>query len=680
MESKNFLTKMKRFFSPQNKKRLFFGLFLLLVLFVFKSQACLAQDVGTMVQQGIAWAFYKLAQVAGLILGLSMWFVGLMSSSNFYEAVLFSPEAKSAINLGWVVVRDFLNLFFILMLLLIAIGTILRVPAYGDKKMVFNVVLAALLINFSKPIALVFIDVSQLAMNFFMSALAFGDSETFATKILQNIQIEKVLTTSGEMTDANNGYLSPIFMSMAAIIFFLVMAVMLFVLAATLLVRVISFWVLIILSPMAMFGLAMPRSGLSVMKGDWFQKMLHWSFFGPIQMFFLWLATLIMVRLTSYPVLTEGINLKLDSAGLLTKIFEIIIPYVSAIYLLFYGYDMSKKFSTGAATSVMNYGSQKMNQYGKKWGKMAAIGGAGAMVVGAGGLMGAAAVGATAGGYFGGRAFGKRAKETINATREKWGGVLGTEEQKKRKREEEKEERVARIKGGEEEKRYWRGRTNKQKKEWEDAGIDDKTLEGKMKKGNPAEKKAAAMLLAERGKIADKNKFKEAINALGGDKVLEGKLRKSVKEEHAFASIEYDNEEAWKNLGQVTVSEDAIKKAVAENDTMKKIAQNARIGLDDGPALLAHFKALKSGAQADFEKQAYFGQMNNMSTAELFKQKDFFNHAKVNPTVRDYLQANTGTTAAGVNNGRGFTKNNLKKEAAKMNDARTQAAAMGIIP
>jgi len=178
-----------------------------------------------------------------------------------------------------------LNLFFILMLLLIAIGTILRVPTYGDKKMVFNVILAALLINFSKPIALLFIDISQLAMGFFMGALSFNGSQTFADQILATIQIHTTLAPSNYGADGK-GYLTPIFLSLVAIIFFLVMAVMLFVLAATLLVRVVAFWVLIILSPMAMFGLAMPRTGLGSLQRDWFQKMFHWSFLARFSCFF----------------------------------------------------------------------------------------------------------------------------------------------------------------------------------------------------------------------------------------------------------------------------------------------------------------------------------------------------------------------------------------------------------
>lgn len=685
---------MKKIFSIKNKKKFSWLAVFMVIFFVSGSRFCLAGPADW-IPEGIAWAFYKLAQVSGFILLIAMKFVNLMVSKDFYDAVLFSKEAKGAINLGWVVVRDFLNLFFILMLLLIAIGTILRVPSYGDKKMVFNVVLAALLINFSKPIALVFIDVSQLAMGFFMGALSFENNITFADKILDTIKVHQALLAPNEATDKS--YLTPIFLSMVAIIFFLVMAVMLFVLAATLLVRVVAFWVLIILSPMAMFGLAMPRTGLGSLKNDWFQKMFHWSFFGPVQLFFLWLAVLVMVRMSSYQVMElsigklafDGTVLVGTGVNLIGDIFKILVPYVSAIYLLFYGYDMSKKVSTGAALSVMSYGSRKMSQYGKKWGKMAAIGGAGALAIGGGGLLGAGAVAGAAGGYYGGRAFGRRSKETINATREKWGeegGIKGalfkTEEQRKKAKEDAKNERVARIKGGEEEKRYWRGRASKQKKDWEDVGVEDSFLEGKMKGGNSAEKKAAAQILAEKGKINSPQKVKEALGALGGDKVLEGKLRKSLKEENVYSVLEYDKEEAWKNLGAHTKDESSIKKAVAENEAMKKIAQNARIDLNDGSALLAHFNGLKSGSADVFREQVFFGQMNGMSKAEIFKQKDFFTNTQMQQITKKYLGNNTGKTTVGgvtTGKGRGFSKNELNKEIAKMNDAKTQTEATNII-
>lgn len=72
---------------------------------------------------------------------------------------------------GWTVVRDVCNLFFLLLLLFIAMCTILQIEKYHAKKTLLMLIIMALLINFSKPIAVFIFDGSQLLMNFFLSQM-----------------------------------------------------------------------------------------------------------------------------------------------------------------------------------------------------------------------------------------------------------------------------------------------------------------------------------------------------------------------------------------------------------------------------------------------------------------------------------------------------------------------------
>lgn len=637
MTSKNFLRKKfkKIFFIPKKSGMAF--LVLLILFLVLSGDFCWAEVNPIEWAEGaMATAFWKITQLSGTILVGAMWFLNLVTSETFYNKILFGEGAMIAINTGWVVVRDFLNLFFILMLLLIAIGTILRVPSYGDKKMVFNVVLAALLINFSKPIALVFIDISQLAMSFFMSALDFNDGKNFSDFILDKIQLAKSL--SGTDKGGSGDFTGPIIMSVSSVIFFLVMAVMMFTLAASLLVRVVAYWILIILSPMAMFGLAMPRTGLGSLNRDWMQKMFYWSFFGPVMMFFLWLTTLILVQVIDYNSLKEaGIledipTVKENGRELVLNLFEIIIPYVAAIYLLFYGYDASKKVSTGAATSVLNWGSQKMKQYGKKISKWSALGTAG-VVAGAGlggaaGMIGAgvgAGVGGVAG-YYGGRGMKNRIGDKFQGFREKSGekgGIRGaffsTEEQKKKKREQQKAERIAKFKGGEEEKKYWRGRANQQKKEWDDLGVEDNFLQDKMKSGNEAERKASAMLLSDRGKIKTGEDFEKALTATGGDKVLEGKIRKKLKEENIYSFMSYDLNQA--NNALKNTGDDRLNSLLETQPFLKDLLKNSNVNIEDGIAVNEKLKEYKNN-EILLKQDGYDKQLNALTPKEIANQSN----------------------------------------------------------
>lgn len=634
MVNKKFLRKnLKKIFFTPKKSGVAFLVSLILFL-VLSSDFCWALEKNSFgwAQEIMATAFWKIAQLGGIILGASMWFLNLVTSETFYEKILFGDGAIKAINVGWVVVRDFLNLFFILILLLIAIGTILRVPSYGDKKIVFSVVLAALLINFSKPIALVFIDISQLAMNFFMSALDFDNGKNFSDFILDKIKIHKVLSGSSEKQSSDD-FIGSIVISVSATIFFLVMAVMMFVLATSLLVRVVAYWILIILSPLAMFGLAMPRTGLGSLNRDWMQKMFYWSFFGPVMMFFLWLASLILVQIINYNSLKEtGLldnipTTESEGKKIVFGFFEIIIPYIVAIYMLFYGYDASKKVSTGAATSVLNWGSQKMKQYGKKMGRWSAYGIGGALALTT--PVGAAALGAgLAGGagYYGGRGLFREVKnkigDTVQGVREKWGKdfpIIQTEDQKKRKREQQKAERIAKIKGGEEEKKYWRERANQQKKEWEDSGVEDNFLQDKMNNGNEAEKKASAILLAERGKIKTGEDFEKALTAISGDKILEAKIRKKLKEENIYSFMSYDLNQAITALKNT--SDDRLNSLLETQPFLRDLLKNSNVDIEDSTAVNEKLKEYKDN-ETLLKQDGYDKQLNALTPKEIANQSN----------------------------------------------------------
>ncbi len=70
-----------------------------------------------------------------------------------------------AINLGWVIVRDLCNIFFIFILIYISLGTIVKGTSFGTKDLLIKVVIAAILINFSLFFTKTIIDVSNIFGN-----------------------------------------------------------------------------------------------------------------------------------------------------------------------------------------------------------------------------------------------------------------------------------------------------------------------------------------------------------------------------------------------------------------------------------------------------------------------------------------------------------------------------------
>ena len=79
---------------------------------------------------------------------------------GLHTAYIFS--LSPAINLGWVIVRDICNIFFIFVLIYISLGTIVKGTSFGTKDLLTKVIIAAMLINFSLFVTKAVIDASNV--------------------------------------------------------------------------------------------------------------------------------------------------------------------------------------------------------------------------------------------------------------------------------------------------------------------------------------------------------------------------------------------------------------------------------------------------------------------------------------------------------------------------------------
>ena len=115
--------------------------------------------------------------VCGILLGLNNLADSMMSMPlGLAESAVRSALEKnrtlkgsdSFIEAGWPVVRDISNIFFVFILLWIALATIFDVETYSAKKLLPKFIISALLINFSLPIAIFIISLSnQIGETFF---------------------------------------------------------------------------------------------------------------------------------------------------------------------------------------------------------------------------------------------------------------------------------------------------------------------------------------------------------------------------------------------------------------------------------------------------------------------------------------------------------------------------------
>jgi len=281
-----------------------------------------------------------------------------------YNGYMDSP----AITTGWVIVRDLANLFFVAIILIVSIGSIVNPERFGGVKKVFRVLLYALLVNFSRTIAGLFIDISQLVMLTFVNGFAQAAGGNFVEALgitkLTNITPG---TTPIDFSSAMAGLLLGLLM-------FILITVIIAVMVVALVVRMVTLWMLVVLSPLAF---ALGSSDLTKQHyAEWWKKFAAELTTGPIVAFFLWLS-LVTFQSTSGSAIVGPAGLKDNAAGsgettgvtinagdVEAYSQENLIRFVVATVMLLAGLGFAKEFS-GLGGSLAGAAMSKGKQYAR---------------------------------------------------------------------------------------------------------------------------------------------------------------------------------------------------------------------------------------------------------------------------------------------------------------------------
>src|SRR3989338_4544338 len=196
---------------------------------------------------------------------------------------------STVVQIGWGVTRDLANMFFILILLGIALDYILF-QSFGVKRALPMLIVVALLINFSLPIAGIFIDFANVFTDFFISKITSdcgsGQSCGFTEMIANNLTLTN-LFTAGTFSGSGSLLVNMLF----AISLMLGTAFTLFALVVMFLLRTGWLYALLILLPLVLVLMPFPKT--SQYFGRWTSKFFQWTFFAPVAVFFLYLSMLV---------------------------------------------------------------------------------------------------------------------------------------------------------------------------------------------------------------------------------------------------------------------------------------------------------------------------------------------------------------------------------------------------
>jgi hypothetical protein len=356
---------MKRLNKKQFKKYVLPVSFFVVVFFIVLSNVAQADAVKTLKDALTFAAASPVLLALGAIAGLMTTVVGSLDTlviSAITHIVEYNDFiTEPTIVQAWVIVRDLCNMFFVVILLIIAFASILRYENYSIQKTLPKLLIMAVLINFSRMICGLFIDISQVVMLTFVNSWG-NNGSGFITMS----GMAKFFTSStfdgfgGDGWSLNNVIAAYII----GIGFLLVIGVALVATLGVFLMRMILLWVYVIFSPAAFLLSAFPAG--RTYAGKWVSGFTQQLVAGPILAFFLWLA-MIIAQAQIFGSVTTGDSSQAICASV-TDITCIrnFLPFIISIGVMMAGL-MAAQSAGGMAGGAASWGMSKIRQ-GKAYG------------------------------------------------------------------------------------------------------------------------------------------------------------------------------------------------------------------------------------------------------------------------------------------------------------------------
>jgi len=337
---------------------------------------------------------------------------------NLSMSVAISPSSEfisPVIQTGWNFTSGFVNMFFALTLTFIGLATILRLKEYEAKKLLPNLLLIAILVNFTPVIIGFIVDMGNLVTNFFIEKTTL-DIDALIGRIFDSFHPNVIGDyVKGALRDLFGspinflvegvsfliGLLVPIVHAWAGAYIYACMAAMFFL-------RIIMLWILTILSPIAFFSYIFPEGstfkllfpGILSWK-EWWNEFLKWVIVGIPFGLFLYISQEMIGATNLFGPNEVPVDMSIELSGINIDLGELadsikkILPNIASLMMLYMGYKISMDAAPQMAKSVMNTAG--------KVAVMAATGGVGAMAgLGARGMGGVASGLEKVGGKLGG--------------------------------------------------------------------------------------------------------------------------------------------------------------------------------------------------------------------------------------------------------------------------------------
>ncbi len=227
---------------------------------------------------------------------LASWLISFFTASIVPLLTLGTFTEHLIVKLAWPVVLGFINMGFLLALVVIALLTTLRLNVGGGvRRLLPRLLIAALLVNFSLVIAGLIIDVSRVIMAVLPGPFGIsidqveGKLATIAQTGARYKTLEEAFSRGAGQTGIWWSLIDPVrgwdevLAALVNAILAWIMALALAVVVFSLLMRYIMLLLLLIISPIAYLAVAFP--GLGALASRWWQTFMRYVIYGPVVLF-----------------------------------------------------------------------------------------------------------------------------------------------------------------------------------------------------------------------------------------------------------------------------------------------------------------------------------------------------------------------------------------------------------
>src|SRR3989344_1999232 len=307
--------------------------------------------------------------ILGFVVGFLRWVLNILAHMIFIPLFVKTMTLEATniagptILAGWTVVRDLVNMFFILILIVIGFATILHIESYNYKRLLVKLIIMAMLVNFSMVIARIIIDLANVVQFTFLPVANGGAAindfwkKIYAQNITAIISAVSWGSTSSQLA-ATMSILFQFTLELGLVITFAAMSIFM-------LIRTVALWILIILSPFA-YALNILPATAGYAK-QWWSAFIKYVLFAPIMAFFLRLSISIYEQGLNFARGgTGGVTQVLQNFGSTTGNFkfqdsmELGLVYIMIICFLWAGLIITKKMGIFGADAIVGFAERGM--------------------------------------------------------------------------------------------------------------------------------------------------------------------------------------------------------------------------------------------------------------------------------------------------------------------------------